>query len=36
MADEKGKIMEKLLGLLVAAVSAALCAAIDYLLKKED
>ena len=35
MSDKAGKVTEKLLGVLLAAVSAALCAAIDYLLKKE-
>jgi len=36
MKDEKGQTAEKFLGLLLAAASAVLCAAIDYLLKRED
>ena len=36
MNDKANKVTEKLLGVLLAAASAALCAAIDYLLKKEN
>ena len=36
MNDKVSKVTEKLLGVLLAAASAVLCAAIDYLLKKEN
>lgn len=35
MNDGTSKVTEKVLGVLLAAASVVLCAAIDYLLKKE-
>lgn len=34
--NERNEVREKLLGILLAAAAALLCAAIDYFMKQED